>query len=70
MKKNKLDYYTNLKYLLYLDILRESGATNMHGATSYLMKQFSSLTQKKADEILTYWMKTFEERYTKNKNKE
>lgn len=53
------------KHLEYLDDLRESGITNMFGARPYLINAFG-LPQDDAAKILTYWMKTFGERHTKN----
>jgi uncharacterized heparinase superfamily protein len=53
------------KYFLFLDDLRESGKTNMFGATPYLRKAFVELNEKEAREILTDWMKTFGERHPK-----
>jgi hypothetical protein len=50
------------KYYTYLDSLRESGETNMFGATSYLMDEFD-LEKKEAMAILGDWMKTFSERH-------
>lgn len=49
------------KYYVYLDDLRESGETNMFGARPYLIEAFG-LTKKEASDILSDWMKTFEER--------
>lgn len=55
--------------LEYLDDLRESGATNMFGAGSYLESEFPELLDgatprsykscPKAAETLRYWMNTF-----------
>jgi hypothetical protein len=45
-------------YHAYLDALRDSGATNMFGATPYLEKEFS-LTSDEACGILTDWMENF-----------
>ena len=50
-------------HLVYLDALRESGITNMFGARPYLIGAFSKLSNKEAQEILLYWMKTFSERH-------
>ena len=47
------------EHLDYLDILRESGITNMYGARPYLMNAFGELSKGEAGEILQYWMKTF-----------
>jgi hypothetical protein len=43
----------------YLDTLRESGATNMFGASVYLMHEFPDLTKVEARGILSEWMETF-----------
>ena len=45
----------------YLDVLRESGATNMFGAAPYLQDEFD-LSKSEAREILNHWMKTFSAR--------
>ena len=44
--------------LVYLDDLRESGATNMYGATPYLQSDFPDLSKAEARAVLSYWMKT------------
>lgn len=49
--------------LVYLDILRESGATNMFGARPYLMDEYPDLDKNMAGAILSHWMKTFSERH-------
>ena len=46
------------EYLLFLDELRESGDTNMYGATPYLQERFG-LDKAEARQVLGYWMKTF-----------
>lgn len=48
------------QYFNYLNQLRDSGVTNMFGATPYLMKEFS-LTKAEAVEVLSAWMRSFEE---------
>lgn len=50
------------EHLEYLDELRESGITNMYGATPFLMKMFL-VDRGLASKILSYWMKTFSERH-------
>jgi hypothetical protein len=50
------------EHLEYLDELRESGVTNMYGATSFLMEDFP-LTRQEALDTLGYWMHTFSERH-------
>ena len=49
------------EHLEYLDDLRESGATNMFGAGTYLQDAFD-MDRKDASAILNYWMETFSER--------
>lgn len=49
--------------LVFLDRLRESGVTNMFGATPYIKEAFPKLNQKQAIKVLAYWMETFGERH-------
>ena len=42
----------------YLDDLRESGVTNMFGATPYLQEEFD-LNKKDAGDVLVAWMNGF-----------
>lgn len=53
------------EHLDYLDVLRISGVTNMYGATPYLQDAFPKLNRDEAQNILSYWMKTFSERNAK-----
>jgi len=53
----------NEKYYEFLDNLRESGVTNMFGATPYLVEAFSDLSEVEAREILGNWMRTFSDRH-------
>ncbi len=46
------------EHLTYLDNLRESGETNMFGATSYIEDTFG-VSRIDARNILQYWMKSF-----------
>ena len=46
----------------YLDALRESGITNMFGASPYIVRQFGC-NKETARELLVKWMETFEERH-------
>ena len=55
------------KQLDFLDILRESGITNMFGAVPFLQQRFPELTKKRAKDILIYWMETFGERDEEDK---
>jgi len=50
MNENKM-----AQYFTYLDILRESGVTNMFGAVPYIVKEFG-VTRVEAADILTEWM--------------
>lgn len=53
----------DVKYLEFLDILRESGVTNMFGAAPYLQEEFPELNRNEARRILQHWMQTFSERH-------
>jgi hypothetical protein len=64
-KKRRLIEMDKEIYFDFLDELRESGVTNMFGATPYLRKAFVELNEKDARDILTEWMKTFGERHPK-----
>ncbi len=48
----------NDEHLEFLDDLRESAATNMFGASTYVKDEFDC-TKKEAREIVGYWMETF-----------
>jgi hypothetical protein len=50
------------KHLCFLDALRESGVTNMFGASPYLQEAFD-LSRADSTAILSYWMKTFSLRH-------
>ncbi len=50
------------EHLEYLDDLRESGITNMFGASVFIEQDFN-VSRDDARLILGYWMKTFEERH-------
>ena len=50
------------EHLLYLDELRDSAVTNMWGAGDYLQSEFV-VGRREATTILTYWIKSFEERH-------
>lgn len=43
----------------YLDVLRESGQTNMFGARPYV-QEYLGCEEQLAKKILTDWMKTFD----------
>ena len=59
MKNQKHEYE---EYFIFLDELRESGITNMYGATPYLQEAFE-LAQDEAQIILVEWMNTFSQRH-------
>ena len=46
------------KYFTYLNVLRESGVTNMFGAAPYLQQEFG-LSRHEARDILKQWMESF-----------
>ncbi len=50
------------EHLEFLDLLRESGVTQMFGAGIYLEETFG-LPKAQARKILSYWMQTFSERH-------
>lgn len=54
---------------IYLDDLRESWATNMYGAGSWLSDEFS-YTRKEASAVLVAWMKTFSDKPAYDRAKE
>lgn len=54
------------EYFLFLDVLRESGVTNMFGAGVYLEREFD-FSKTEARAILAEWMNTFSERHGSKK---
>jgi len=48
--------------LYFLDELRDSGATNMFGASPYVEEAFG-LTSKEAREVTVYWMESYSSRH-------
>ena len=46
----------------FLDELRESGVTNMYGASPYIRETFD-VTRYEANRLLTKWMETYSERH-------
>lgn len=55
-------------YFTYLDDLRESGITNMYGASPYLAEEFG-LGEAEARAILIEWVRTFSTRHEDNKRR-
>ena len=46
------------EHLEYLDDLRDSGITNMYGASEYVEDAFGT-SKAESKKILMYWMKSF-----------
>lgn len=46
-----------IEYFEYLNVLRESGVTNMFGAAPYLQREFG-LDKQNAREVLFAWMES------------
>jgi len=65
-KELKMKY--DKKYYDFLDGLRETGKTNMFGATPYLLNQFHELDEALAKKILVDWMKTFSKRHPRKES--
>ena len=57
------------KVFLFLDGLRESGTTNMFGASPYLVRELG-LDKSVARALLSEWMMTFSQRHPKEAKKE
>ena len=47
-----------IQVMEYLNILRDSGATNMFGATPYIIEEFN-LPTSEASRILSLWMNNY-----------
>jgi hypothetical protein len=48
------------KYFSFLNVLRDSGVTNMFGASPYLQSEFG-LNRSEAKKVLAAWMNSFKE---------
>lgn len=63
--KENLVMDSNKKYQIYFDYLeslRQSGETNMYGATPYLQRKFPELRRvEDAKAVLLAWFRSFEE---------
>jgi len=62
MKSHKFTKEQLNEMFEYLDDLRESGVTNMFGASPYLKDEFD-LSYLDARNVLSEWMRTFSERH-------
>ena len=49
-----------IEYYVYLEDLKQSGVTNMFGATPYLREEFG-LGRREAIKIVANWMDNYEE---------
>ena len=47
------------EHRIFLNALRESGATNMFGAATFLVEAFPELSDREARAILMEWMRSF-----------
>ncbi len=59
----ELDITPTPDQLEYLDLLRESGRTNMFDSVRFLREEWPDLTEYEAKQILVYWMTTFNQRH-------
>jgi len=49
-----------IEYYVYLEVLRQSGVTNMFGSAPYLREEFG-LGRREAIKIVANWMDNYEE---------
>lgn len=47
------------KYYKALEVIRESGITNMFGSAFYLREVFPELSRAESNEVLCNWMKNY-----------
>jgi hypothetical protein len=48
------------KYYNALEVIRESGITNMFGAAPYLREVFPELSRMESNEVLCNWMENYD----------
>jgi hypothetical protein len=48
------------KYYKTLEVIRESGITNMFGAAPYLREVFPELSRMESNEVLCNWMENYD----------
>jgi hypothetical protein len=53
------------KHLSFLDMVQETGVTNMFGAAPYLVKH-QDVSKRDSRTILSYWMESYDERHPIN----
>ena len=58
MKKEIKEEWT--EYYIFLEVLRQSGITNMFGATPYLREEFG-LGRREAINVLSNWIENYDE---------
>ena len=61
-KRKIMEMENREMYFEYLDGLRDSGLTNMFGASPYLQESFG-LNRYEAKDIVMEWMRTFGQRH-------
>ena len=66
-KRKIMEMENREMYFEYLDGLRDSGLTNMFGASPYLQESFG-LNRYEAKDILLEWMRTFGQRHKVDQN--
>ena len=57
MLKQKLE-----EYFLFLECVKESGVTNMLGASPYLEEQFEELNGSDSRKVLALWIQSYTEK--------
>lgn len=61
IKESKADFTElEIEMFEYLNVLRESGVTNMFGASPYLEEEFD-INRNQAKKVLVKWMENFNE---------
>jgi hypothetical protein len=63
MSKTRKTTKQEKEVMEFLNVLRESGVTNMFGAGPYIQEEFG-LDKKESRRILTLWMENFNEEGT------
>lgn len=60
-REKTMDQSKKTEMFEYLDLLKNSGLTNMFGAGSYLEEEFR-ISNREARDVLAEWMRTFSKR--------
>ena len=61
MENTRMITETEKEVFCFLNVLRESGATNMFGATPYILEEFPEIKKNEAHELLKLWMNNFDD---------